>query len=151
MAKHKYIETPEKMWELFEQYRTKTKSTPRQKMVFVGKDGNKDYELLETPLTFEGFYNYCYDTICCIDQYFENRDERYADYVAICSRIKRVIRQDQIEGGMVGQYNPSITQRLNGLTDKTETNVKIEKSIFGGIDLDVKENNSSEENSSTKE
>jgi hypothetical protein len=31
-----------------------------------------------------------------------------------------LIRQDQIEGGMVGQYNPSITQRLNGLTEKTD-------------------------------
>ncbi len=38
----------------------------------------------------------------------------------ICSRIKRAIRQDQIEGGMVGQFNPSITQRLNGLTEKTD-------------------------------
>jgi len=130
MAKHKYIETPEKMWELFEQYRAKTKSNPRKKMVFVGKDGNKDYELLETPLTFEGFYNYCYDTIGCIDQYFENRDNRYADYVAICSRIKREIREDQITGGMVGQYNPSITQRLNGLVDKKEIDDKREPRVF---------------------
>jgi hypothetical protein len=130
MAKHKYIETPEKMWELFEQYRAKTKSNPRKKMVFVGKDGNKDYELLETPLTFEGFYNYCYDTIGCIDQYFENRDERYTDYVAICSRIKREIREDQITGGMVGQYNPSITQRLNGLVDKKEIDDKREPRVF---------------------
>jgi hypothetical protein len=130
MSKHKYIETPEKMWELFEQYRAKTKSNPRKKMVFVGKDGNKDYELLETPLTFEGFYNYCYDTIGCIDQYFENRDERYTDYVAICSRIKREIREDQITGGMVGQYNPSITQRLNGLVDKKEIDDKREPRVF---------------------
>ena len=34
--------------------------------------------------------------------------------------IKKAIRRDQIEGGMVGQYNPSITQRLNNLTEKTD-------------------------------
>jgi hypothetical protein len=31
-----------------------------------------------------------------------------------------MIRNDQIDGGMVGQYNSSITQRLNGLVEKTE-------------------------------
>jgi hypothetical protein len=76
---------------------------------------------LERPLIFEGFYNYCYDKIGCIDQYFENRDGRYSEYVAICSRIKRVIREDQITGGMAGQYNPSITQRLNNLTERVDT------------------------------
>lgn len=120
MGKHKYIETPEKMWELFEQYRTKTKSTPRKKMVFVGKDGNKDYELLETPLTMEGFSNYCHELGLTINHYFANTDNAYTEYRNICSRIKETIRQDQIEGGMVGQYNPSITQRLNGLTEKTD-------------------------------
>jgi hypothetical protein len=131
MAKHKYIETPEKMWELFEQYKAKTKSNPRKKMVFVGKDGNRDYELLETPLTIEGFKNYCYDIIGCVEQYFTNQDNAYTDYLGICSRIKEVIRQDQIEGGMVGQYNPSITQRLNNLKEQSDitTNGKSISSI----------------------
>ena len=120
MAKKKYIETPEKMWELFEAYRKEVKSNPRYVYDYVGKDGTQVMKPLERPLTFEGFYNYCYDKVGCIDQYFENRDERYNEYVAICSRIKKDVRQDQIEGGMVGQYNPSITQRLNGLVDKQE-------------------------------
>jgi hypothetical protein len=38
-----------------------------------------------------------------------------------------VIRQDQIEGGMVGQFNPSITQRLNSLTEKTDVTSQGEK------------------------
>jgi len=124
MAKHKYIETPEVMWELFVKYVKDVKNNPRKKHTFVGKDGTSEFELLERPLTFEGFYCYCYDTIGCIDQYFENRGERYSDYVAICSRIKRTIREDQISGGMVGQYNPSITQRLNNLTERVDTTTK---------------------------
>jgi hypothetical protein len=51
-------------------------------------------------------------------------DNRYSNYIAICSRIRKSIRKDQIEGGMVGQYNPSITQRLNGLKEQTETELK---------------------------
>jgi hypothetical protein len=130
MGKHKYIETPEKMWELFLEYAKDVKDNPRKKHTFVGKEGNSEYELLERPLIFEGFYNFCYEKVGCIDQYFENRDERYNDYVAICSRIKRSIREDQITGGMVGQYNPSITQRLNGLADKQEHEIKSEPRVF---------------------
>jgi len=47
-------------------------------------------------------------------------DNRYEEFIAICSHIKKQIRKDQIEGGMSGMYNPSITQRLNSLTEKTD-------------------------------
>ena len=38
MAKHKYIETPEKLWELFEGYRKEVKENPKNEQVFGGKD-----------------------------------------------------------------------------------------------------------------
>lgn len=120
MAKKKYIETPEKLYELFKAYKEEVKSNPRTKDVFGGKDFNRDSERLERPLTMEGFEVYCYDVIGCVNHYFDNPDNRYEEYSTICSRIKKEIRMDQIEGGMVGQYNPSITQRLNGLADKQE-------------------------------
>jgi len=44
---------------------------------------------------------------------------------------------------MVGIYNPSITQRLNNLVEKSEV-TNIEKPIFTQLDLDVTENNSTE-------
>lgn len=125
MAKKKYIETPEKMWELFEAYREEVKSNPRTRHVFVGKDGISDYERLERPLTYEGFKEHCYQQGLTINHYFENTNNAYSEYCDVCSRIKGVIRQDQIEGGMVGQYNPSITQRLNGLTDKSEVKTDV--------------------------
>lgn len=131
----KYIETPEKMWELFEAYKKSVKDNPRKKHVFVGKDGSSENERLERPLTMEGFECYGFDNEVTVEHYFRNETKSYDDYCSICSRIKREIKQDQIEGGMVGQYNPSITQRLNGLTEKTEnknenTNIEI-KAEFG--------------------
>lgn len=131
MGKHKYIESPEKMWELFEAYRKKVKSKPRKKMVFVGRDGEKQYEELECPLTIEGFKNYCCEKVGDVQAYLINRDGKYSSYSLICTRIKQEIRQDQIEGGMVGQYNPSITQRLNGLIDKQQIDAKVEQPLFG--------------------
>jgi len=125
----KYIETPEKMWEYFEAYRSQVKSNPRTKTVFPGKDAIPQHEPLERPLTLEGFENWCADAgiIEDLSNYFANTKGNYSDYSTICSRIRRVIRQDQIEGGMVGQYNASITQRLNSLVDKQENQVFIEQ------------------------
>jgi hypothetical protein len=131
MGKHKYIETPEKMWELFEQYKAQTKSNPILVQDFVGKDGDEVYRRKERPLTVDGFECWCYDNdiISDLSHYFMNLDNRYNDYVGICSRIRKAVRNDQIEGGMSGIYNPSITQRLNGLTDKSEMTVK-EQPLF---------------------
>ena len=128
----KYIETPERMWELFMAYVQEVKSNPRKKVVFVGKDGVQKDEPLERPLTMEGFELYVADLGIALglDDYFANTREAYSDYSAICTRIRKAIRRDQIEGGMVGQYNASITQRLNGLADKTQAEVKIEQPLF---------------------
>jgi hypothetical protein len=131
MGKHKYIETPEKMWELFEQYRVYTKSRPILVQDFVGKDGDEVNRKKERPLTIDGFECWCYDNdiISDLSNYFANSDNKYSEYSTICSRIRKAVRTDQIEGGMSGIYNPSITQRLNGLTDKSEMIVK-EQPLF---------------------
>jgi DNA polymerase II small subunit/DNA polymerase delta subunit B len=83
-------------------------------------------------LTEIGFYEFVcdhpetrFDTDCPdLSDYFENKDNRYSAFIRICSRIKRGIKNDQITGGMVGQYNPSITQRLNNLTERVDTTTK---------------------------
>jgi hypothetical protein len=128
----KNIKTPEILWELFIEYRDEVKSNPRKKHVFVGKDGNSDFEQLERPLTMEGFENFCFEknVINDLGNYFANSNDAYSDYSTICSRIRQNIRQDQIEGGMVGQYNPSITQRLNGLKESQEVEIKQEPRVF---------------------
>lgn len=137
MGKNKYIETPEKMWEHFMSYVKHTNENPlylvEQKKGntivpkdFAGEMPDSIVKLpLKRPLTIEGFENWCSANgiIEDLGDYFENRNKKYGDYSAICSRIKKTIRQDQIEGGMCGIYNPSITQRLNGLVEKKETEI----------------------------
>ena len=122
MGRHKAIETPELMLQLFTEYCEYAKSNPIKVHDFVGKDGDEVYRLRERPLTIEGFENYCYNqgVISDLGKYFDNTDNAYEDFRTICSRIRKTIRQDQIEGGMAGVYNPSITQRLNSLVEKSE-------------------------------
>jgi len=119
MPKKKML-TEEEFEQLFLQWVQYVENNPIKKQVFVGKDGRHDYELIPRPYTMEGFLNYAEENVCNVHQYFENRENRYSTYVGICTRVKRVIRQNQIENGLAGLYNPSITQRLNNLTEKTD-------------------------------
>ena len=127
----KYIETPERMYELFEAYRNEVKSNPRYKYE-LNRMGEATAIPLEVPLTLEGFETYVakLEIISDLSQYFANTEQRYTDYQTICSRIRKEIKADQIAGGMVGQYNASITQRLNGLTEKTENTIITEQPLF---------------------
>lgn len=127
MGKNKYIETPEKMWELFEDYKNSIDSNKDwKKFQYVGKDGDRVSDALKVPYTMEGFENHVAnkEIALSLDQYFSNQDNLYDEYMGICSRIRREIRENQITGGLLGFYNPSITQRLNNLSDKKETTLK---------------------------
>jgi hypothetical protein len=128
------IKTPQVMWDLYCGYREQTKSNPILVQDYVGKDGTEVYRKKERPLTMEGFKNYCFNQNVAkgIKDYFNNTDGRYEAFTPICSRVKRDIRQDQIEGGMCGIYNPSITQRLNNLTEKIEQQI-VEQPLFGRL------------------
>lgn len=134
MAKHKYIKTPRVLYALFELYKTHVEENPRKVTVFGGRDFDSRENKLQCPLTFAGFdvfvMNHQGIKSLGVEQYFTNQDKLYDDYIGICARIKKEIRADQIAGGMVGQYNPSITQRLNSLAENT-INTTTEQPLFG--------------------
>jgi hypothetical protein len=128
----KAIESPELMLELFENYKRLTKLNPIIVVDFVGGKGSRAEREKERPLTMEGFEIHCFKEGLTGDlsYYFANTNEAYTEFSAICSYIKKEIRQDQIQGGMAGIYNPSITQRLNGLVEKTQTDLNANVNIL---------------------
>ena len=128
----KAIKNPEELWEHFINYKNLTKANPIIVVDFVGSKGQRDERPKERPLTIEGFENYLEDMeiINDMSNYFANTEGRYTEFSTICMRIKRSVRTDQIEGGMAGIYNPSITQRLNGLVEKTQTDLNANVNIL---------------------
>jgi hypothetical protein len=142
MGKHKYIETPEKMWELFLAYKKEVKGNPRIKVEYVGKDGDTKHTPIERPLTIEGFKTFCAYQVGDINRYWNNVDESCNEYVTIITRVREEIRAEQIDGAMVNHYNSNLTARLNGLTDKQDIELKTQVSPFTPIDMDVPEDNS---------
>lgn len=127
------FKTPEDLLKIWESYKIDIieKEKDWQKIQYVGKDGDRVCDPVKIPYTLEGLKRYCWDNnIGDIEQYFLNREEYYKDFISICSRIKNEIREHQIVGGMNGFFNASITQRLNGLADKKEHEIKGEPRIF---------------------
>ena len=117
-------------WKKYKKHLNENESQSWLKIQYVGKDGERVTDAPVMPLTYEGFKVYMYENLGVIHQYFDNPNGVYDDFVEVCSHIKSEIRANQIQGGLLGYFNPSITQRLNGLADKHEHEVKSEPRIF---------------------
>lgn len=92
-----------------------------KKVQYVGKDGERVTDPQKVPYTLEGFKRFCRENYGEVEHYFSNTEKMYNDFCGICSCIRDEIRENQIIGGLLGFYNPSITQRLNGLVEKQAT------------------------------
>ena len=119
-----------KAWAAFKED-VKAQGAQWKRVQYVGKDGIKKEDACKVPLTLEGFKRFCRNNYGDVQQYFDNKDGYYEDFVVICRAIREEIREDQIIGGLLSFYNPSITQRLNNLVDKQENTVHIEQPLFG--------------------
>ena len=144
MGKPKYIETPERLWELFLAYKKEVKSNPIIIKDWVGKDSEQVYREKEKPLTMVGFECYVCDNTNIsypdLTVYFEGKEESYKNYFPISSRIKAEILNDQLTGGMVMIYSQSLTARVNNISDKQEIKHDLPERppIFGDNPLDDK-------------
>lgn len=132
------FKAPDELAKAWEGYLKWLESESRKwpKVQYVGKEGQQVVDYPKMPYTFEGFKRYCYLEYGCVEQYFVNKDGLYDEFVSICSRIKEWIREDQITGGLLGNYNASITQRLNGLKELTDATTKAEVRILNIDPLD---------------
>lgn len=124
-TKKKYIETPERLLELFQEYVIDAKSKPYLKHDFVGKDADEVRRELERPLTWVGFECYLFEQgiIGDLSSYEQNRDNSYTAYLPIIRVCKQFILRDQFEGSSAGIYNSNIMARHLGLADKQEVKV----------------------------
>lgn len=127
------FKTPDELENAWKEYKKDIEEQSNEwlKVQYVGKEGQRVTDGQKIPYTLEGFKRFCRENYGEVQHYFDNTDNYYDEFCAICSRIREEIRENQIVGGMLGFFNPSITQRLNGLTDKTETKIQVEQPLFG--------------------
>lgn len=116
------FKSPDELEKSFLEYKENLKEQANEwlKVQFVGKEGERKAEPQKVPMTFEGFKRFCRENYGEVEQYFTNQDDYYTDFIGICRAIKEEIRENQIIGGLLNFYNPSITQRLNNLVDRKD-------------------------------
>ena len=107
---------------------------------YVGRNGERKADAMKVPMTLEGFKRYCRNNHGEVHQYFDNQDSQFDDFMVICRAIREEIRENQIIGGMLGVYNSSITQRLNGLVDKRETEDTTPQTLFPDVSENERNN-----------
>jgi hypothetical protein len=129
---------PKDLYKAFEEYKEdlKKQSFEWLKVHYVGKDGERVEEPQKVPYTLEGFKRFCRKKYGEVEQYFSNQDNYYSDFIGICRVIREEIRENQIIGGLLGFHNPSITQRLNGLVEKSEVKQIVEQPLFPDVQED---------------
>lgn len=125
---NRIFQTPLDLYNAFESYKQHVEEQSEKwlKVQYVGKDGERVTDRQRPPLTMDGFEVYCYKHYGTVCHYFDNKDGYYEEFGTICRAIKSEIRENQIIGGMLGFYNPSITQRLNSLEDKRSVTNAVE-------------------------
>ena len=118
----KYIETPEKLWELFCDYVKKEAESPMFKTEYVGQEGDKVQTPLQVPITFEGFECYVADLgiIQDLGDYSKNDDDRYTDYAPIITRIRENCFVQNYKGAAVGLFNANLVAKKLGLVEKQD-------------------------------
>ena len=125
------FKSPDELWDAFVLYREWVKSNPILVHDYVGKDGVEVYRQRERPLIIEGFEVWLMDngyvSYPDLTKYF---DGTHKEFVPVSARIRNTVRQEQVAGGMAGIYNPSLTARINGLTDRQEVKFS-EQPLFG--------------------
>jgi hypothetical protein len=119
-----------KLLELFKAYVEQVQNNPIKVHDFVGKEGDSVYRKKERPLTMEGYRVFCRENGLTVKKYFTNKDSKFDYLEDCCDQISDHIRKNQIEGGLVGIFNPSIVQRLNGLVEKSFVETKQEQPLF---------------------
>ena len=122
MGHRKAIGTPTELFELFIEFKKWIFSEPIMKAEFNAKVGDIVYIPLQRPLTWSRFDTWIADKgiIEDLEDYRQNRDDRYSDYGGIITRINREMKANKFEGASVGIFNANIIARDLGLVDKQE-------------------------------
>ena len=124
MAKTKYIESPEQLWQYWLDYK---KSLPSISVpVTHPKLGVVNLDIAQ-PIHEQGFNIWMFENTdfagSGVHQYFHNRGGEYDSYVATISRIKDDKFEHNYKYASAGLHKEKLTMSLLGMAEKTESKV----------------------------
>jgi len=134
MAKHKYIETPKELMQLWDDYKAQVEvdlieqATSKGDVVTVA---------VRQPYLRSGFEAYVFRKKgFLVKQYLDNQDGLYDEYMGVITCIRKEWESDQVGGTLTGRFKaPNLTARLNGLSDKKELNADVKVTPIQGMEI----------------
>ena len=118
------FKTAKELAQAFEDYKAFVDANPFE--IVTEFKGKRSVRHVPHPYTLCGFMVFV-DSMkewCDWAKYTKGRGE---DFCGVITRIETEVREQQVCGGMAGQYNANLTARLNGLTDKKDLTSKGER------------------------
>lgn len=135
MPTKKNIESPEKLRELFEEYKDYCKKNPKYENILSHKTGEIHKVPREVSYTWSGFEVWLFNkkVVARLDDYRFNKENRYSEYAYILDIINKEIYNDKINGAVAGIFNQNIIARDLGLVDKQQVdqNTKVKNPYEG--------------------
>jgi hypothetical protein len=132
MSKEKYIESPELLWTLFIEYQQWVKDNPY--IIPAYDKSGVEYNMKKPrPYSLLGFEVFLHekDLITDLKDYVYNTGGRYDNFEQVIKKIRLYISSEQIDGALAGLWKENLVSRINGITEKTETEVRrVEQPLF---------------------
>lgn len=130
VGKPKLMESPERLWELYEKYRNKVYNNPIKVKDYVGRDAKVVYREHTAPLNWRGFEIFLFEegigncrAYVNLDWYRRNQNEAYTEFQGVIRAIASDMFNSKFTGAAIGTYNPSIIARELHLAEPHEMNV----------------------------
>ena len=115
------ISSPEKLCEMFEEYKEWAKEHPWNKKDFVrsGPEAGKLIDLpTERPLTIWEFAAFIGMSYQGLKNYGEM--EGYEDFFEVYKHIMTEMTSQRVSGGLAGAYNANLVARIDGIAEKSD-------------------------------
>lgn len=95
---------------------------------WVGKDGVEVVVRKRVPYTLTGLCGFLGVSSTYFSEFKKSQTFKSdPEFMEVYTRVEDMIKTQQIEGAMLGHYNPSLTARLNGIKDTTDVTSNGEK------------------------
>jgi hypothetical protein len=135
----KAFQDPAHFWEIAIGYFQKVDGAPWLKKDYKGKDAYEVDIPTQSPYLWAGFDDYCLEMgICAGAEHYrtasrnpEYREGTYKAFSGVVRAVDGIITQQKISGALVGAFNSNLVARIEGLADKTETDITVKETRIG--------------------
>jgi hypothetical protein len=130
---------PSHFWKTAVEYFKSVDGAPWLRKDYKGKDAVEVDIPTQSPYLWAGFDDFCLEKGICssakdyrtASRNEDYREGMYRDFAEVVRAVDEIMKGQKISGAIVGAFNANIVARLEGLADKTESEVTVKETRIG--------------------